>query len=117
MVHRGGLLHCDHCGAGTRCPCNCGAPYVPVHRWAARADPQGESALDRARVAIAAHPEKSNRAIAAEIGVGEPTVRRARTAIAVTQGSDAPDDAPDQGRVGRDGKRYGGKAPKVRPIS
>ena len=43
-------------------------------------------------------PEKSNRTLAAETGVSEPTVRRAR--------SPASHDAPATKRVGRDGKAY-----------
>ena len=46
---------------------------------------------------VVAHPEKSNRAIAEETGVSEPTVRRARK-------SPASNDAPEK-RVGKDGKR------------
>ena len=54
----------------------CGAPYVGEHRWASPVVPamakstKEPSALDRAAAAIAANPEKSNRALAAEIGVG-----------------------------------------------
>jgi len=44
--------------------CNCGAPYVPAGR--------------RAAEAVATNPEKSDRAIAAEIGVDRETVARAR---------------------------------------
>jgi hypothetical protein len=74
MVHRGGLLHCTKCGVATICPCGCGAPYLVERRdWTASG-----TALDRATAAIAAHPGKSNRAIAKEIGVSDQTVRRAR---------------------------------------
>ncbi len=53
----------------------------------------------RAAEAVAAHPEKSNRAIAEEIGPSEATVRRARdTGASVTQ--------VDEKRIGRDGKTY-----------
>ena len=47
---------------------------------------------------LSLHPEKSNRTLAAETGVSEPTVRRAR--------SPASHDAPATKRVGRDGKAY-----------
>jgi hypothetical protein len=59
-------------------------------------------ASKRAASAIAANPQKSNRAIAKEIGVGANTVRRARG---------APLGAPAT-RVGLDGKSYAVK-PKV----
>jgi len=78
MVHRGGMLRCTKCGTEVRCPCSCGAPYIGTHRWAAGAP---VLAADRAVVALTSHPEKSNRAIAAEIGVSEQTVRRARQKI------------------------------------
>jgi hypothetical protein len=71
----------------------CGAPK-PVTKPVTKAP----SALDRAKAAIEAAPEKSNRCIAEEIGVAEGTVRKARKDY-------APDYAPAS-RVGRDGKRY-----------
>jgi DNA-binding MarR family transcriptional regulator len=75
-------LQCSGCGATTNAACNCGAPYVP--------------AGTRAAEAIAKNPEKSSRKIAEEIGVSEPTVRRARKSTASC-------DAVEK-RVGRDGK-------------
>ena len=51
---------CPKCGND----CQCGVPYVPK--------------TVRAAEAIRANPEKSNRAIADETGLSEPTVRRAR---------------------------------------
>ena len=77
---------CSKCGAHARAACNCGVEYVP--------------ARERAAAAVAANPEKSNRAIAGDIGVSEPTVRRAR--------SGASYDAPEK-RVGQDGKNYPAK--------
>jgi hypothetical protein len=78
MVHRGDVLRCTQCGTFAKCPCGCGVPYVSGHPWA---DPDTKAtALERAAEAVAAHPEKSNRAIAAQIGVGAETVRRARAA-------------------------------------
>jgi hypothetical protein len=56
--------------------------YVPAHKVA--------------KAAIQAHPEKSDRAIAAETGVGKDTVRRARQ----TTGANAPVGK----RVGKDGR-------------
>lgn len=75
-------LTCVKCGAETDAACNCGVEYKP--------------AAARAAEAIAANPEKSNRAIAADIGVSEPTVRRARKSTA------SPDAVAK--RIGKDGK-------------
>jgi hypothetical protein len=75
-------LTCSKCGAGGEASCDCGVPYVP--------------AGDRAAAAIAANPTKSNRAIADDLGVSEPTVRRARNAT-------ASHDAVGK-RTGKDGK-------------
>jgi hypothetical protein len=105
MVHHGGVLHCTKCGTKSKCGCGCGAPYVGDHRWAipiAKVEPTKKpSALDRAAVAIAAHPDKSDRAIAAEIGMDHKTVAKARRAMAVS-----PLDSPPEKRVGRDGRSY-----------
>ena len=84
---------CTGCGAEVNASCNCGKPYEPKSV--------------RAREAIEAGPEKSNRAIAAETGISEPTIRRAREAA-------ASDDAPDT-VTGRDGKSYPAKKPKAMP--
>ena len=84
---------CTGCGAEVSASCNCGKPYEPKSV--------------RAREAIEAGPEKSNRAIAAETGISEPTIRRAREAA-------ASDDAPDT-VTGRDGKSYPAKKPKAMP--
>jgi len=107
---RGGMLRCTKCGTRSKAECGCGAPYVGEHRWAMRmADvPEpavAETALDRAMAAIAASPEKSNRAIAAEIGVSAQTVKRAREQMEQAVGDVAPDVAPDR-RTGRDGRSY-----------
>jgi DNA-binding transcriptional MocR family regulator len=75
-------LECSKCGATVEAACNCGAAYVPAGARAAQA--------------VAENPEKSDRAIAAELGVGSNTVRRARKPT-------APDGAVEK-RVGRDGK-------------
>ncbi|MBT1509495.1 hypothetical protein KIP88_03175 [Bradyrhizobium sp. SRL28] len=112
MVHHGGTMRCTKCGTFTRCACGCGRPYVSEHRWGMPVETeepvkvtpvQPPSAMERAAAAIAAHPEKSNRVIAAEIDVAEPTVRRARQRIRDAGGDDAVDDAV--GRIGRDGRR------------
>ena len=71
-----------------RLACNCGAPYL--------------GAGQRAAEAIAANPERSDRSIAAELGIGNKTVSRARQAM----GNDTPSrDTPDR-VTGKDGKSY-----------
>jgi hypothetical protein len=82
-------LQCTECGAEANASCNCGKPYLPK---------------EIAKEAIRANPQRSNRAIAEETGVSEPTVRRARAS------GDAPETV-----VGLDGKTYKakGKAPLV----
>jgi hypothetical protein len=84
-------LQCTLCGRETVAACNCNAVYRPKAQQAAEA--------------IAAHPEKSNRALAEEIGTSEATMRRARGAS-----SDAPDTV-----TGRDGKEYPAKRPSYIP--
>lgn len=78
MVHRGGLLRCTNCGAGSLCACGCGVPYVGEHRTWAAPIAKAATALERAAAAVTANSGRSNRAIAKEIGVVEQTVRRAR---------------------------------------
>jgi hypothetical protein len=73
---------CTGCGAEANASCNCGKPYVPKKQ--------------RAAEAIAANPQKSDRAIAEELGIGTMTVNRARREAGV------PDGTPE--REGRDGK-------------
>jgi hypothetical protein len=75
-------MECSSCGAAGIAACDCGAPYMP--------------ASARAAEAVVANPRKSNRAIAADLGVAEGTVRTARK-------STAQDYAVDT-RVGLDGK-------------
>lgn len=58
-------MTCTGCGAEANASCNCGKPYVPKKQ--------------RAAEAIAANPQKSDRAIAADIGVSPMTVGRARS--------------------------------------
>jgi hypothetical protein len=55
---------CTGCGAEANAACNCGLDYKPKSV--------------RAREAVEANPEKSDRAIAADIGVTAPTVGKAR---------------------------------------
>jgi hypothetical protein len=84
-------LACTACGAEANASCNCGKPYVPK---------------EIAKEAIKANPEKSNRAIAEEIGTSPKTVNKARKELG-EEGS-----SPE--RTGRDGKTYPAatKAPK-----
>jgi hypothetical protein len=84
-------LRCEGCGTLADAACGCGLPYVPASK--------------RAEDAIAANPQKSNRAIADEVGVSEPTVRRARKPT-------ASHDAVAK-RVGKDGKARKVPAAKV----
>jgi hypothetical protein len=73
---------CSACGADRHCDCN--APAVP----------KAQQALE----ALKANPEKSDRAIAAELGVNKDTVNKARHELAGTgQLKDGP-------RTGLDGK-------------
>jgi hypothetical protein len=74
-------LECSLCGASTNAACECGAPYVPAGA--------------RAAAAVAADPEKSDRALATEVGVSKDTIRRARKSTGARE--------PVK-RVGRDGK-------------
>lgn len=77
-------MSCTGCGAEANASCNCGKPYVPKKQ--------------RAAEAIAANPQKSNRAIAKELGLSDDTVGRARRESGVAGA------APE--REGLDGKIY-----------
>jgi hypothetical protein len=59
-------LFCSKCGVRAQATCDCGASYIPARVYAERA--------------IAAHPEKSNRAIAEETGISHETIRQVREA-------------------------------------
>jgi hypothetical protein len=83
------LLACEACGAEAYASCNCGKLYKPKQL---------------AAKAIADNPGKSNRALAKEHGLSEPTVRRARTASP---------DAVDR-RIGLDGKARKQPAQKIK---
>ena len=65
-------LRAEAPAAGTG-SCHCGAPYEPASK--------------RAAEGIKASPGKSDRAIAAEIGVSQPTVSKARKELAATDNS------------------------------
>jgi len=77
------MLECSACGAKANAECACGVEYVP--------------AGTRAAAAIAKNPEKSDRAIAAEIGVSDRTINRARKTTAT-------DVAVGTKRTGKDGR-------------
>jgi hypothetical protein len=84
------LYRCSACGADRGCDCS--AP-----------------AIKKAAAAIAANPRKSGRAIAAEIGVSHTTVQNARKQVAndlPPEPAGADDSAPEDIRIGRDGKSY-----------
>ena len=83
-------IWCSSCGISADAACDCGAPYIPAGQAAAKA--------------LAANPEKSDRAIAAELGVNRSTVTRAREA----RGANAPPEV----RIGMDGKSYPAPEPK-----
>jgi hypothetical protein len=87
-------MQCSSCGAEAEASCDCGVPYLP--------------AGDRAAKAVAANPEMSNRAIAAQIGVSDKTVASARR-----QGAEY--SAPAK-HTGRDGKSYPARATIVEPV-
>ena len=84
---------CTACGAEANASCTCGVAYTPKSV--------------RAAEAIKADPEKSDRAIAADIGVDHKTVSAAREA----GGESFP---TSDTRVGRDGKHYPATAPRPR---
>lgn len=95
-------LECPKCHATAELRCSCGVEYVYM------------TAGKRAAAAVAAHPEKSDRALAAETGVGVDTIGRARRASGVafaTPGPGAANATPGK-RVGRDGKSYSPPKPR-----
>ena len=75
-------MECSSCGAAGIAACDCGAPYMP--------------ASARAAAAIVADRDKSDRAIAADLGIDHKTVGKARRSTG--------DYSPVDTRVGLDGK-------------
>jgi hypothetical protein len=73
-------LACSVCGAEAEAACDCNAPYVP--------------AAQKAAEALALHPERSDRSIAAAIGVSDFTVRKIRQRAGLARVR----------RVGKDGR-------------
>ncbi|HEY7414851.1 MAG TPA: hypothetical protein VH593_06640 [Ktedonobacteraceae bacterium] len=78
-------LRCSECGSSAEASCECGVAYIPASEYARRE--------------LEKHPEMSDRALAAKIGVGTMTVSRARKKVGVPNGT------PEK-RVGKDGKSY-----------
>jgi hypothetical protein len=89
---------CTGCGAEANASCNCGKAYVPK--------------AVRAAEAVAAHPEKSNRQIADEIGADKVIVDRARKKL-----ESAGDMSPPASVTGKDGKQYPAKKTKLAETS
>jgi hypothetical protein len=85
-------LRCSSCGITQDAACECGAPYVAAGMLA--------------KQAVVEFPEKSNRAIADELGLSNQTVMRAREAVAP---NGAPEAETPLTRTGRDGKQYPAK--------
>ena len=85
-------LRCSSCGTTTDAPCDCGVAYVPAGKLA-------EEALIK-------NPEKSDRAIAEEIGVSDRTVNRARKSTATNVAVEK--------RTGMDGKQR--KMPEAKTV-
>ena len=85
-------LVCSGCGAPGQGSCNCGVAYVAPR--------------ERAAAAVKANPEKSDRAIAEEVGVSHQTVMRERKKTTGPHG-------PVGKRTGKDGKAR--KQPKPQP--
>lgn len=87
-------LECPKCHATTELRCACGVEYVYMR------------AGERAAAAVAANPEKSDRALAAEAGVSDMSIRRARQAQPTATNVEV------EKRVGQDGRTR--KLPKPR---
>jgi hypothetical protein len=87
---------CTGCGAEANASCNCGVAYQPK--------------AIRAREAVEANPEKSDRAIAKETGISQPTISKARHELATDKQLSV-----DQPRIGLDGKTR--KMPEKKPES
>jgi DNA-binding transcriptional MocR family regulator len=82
---------CTTCGAEANASCTCGVAYTPKSI--------------RAAEAVKADPQKSDRAIADEIGVGRTTVQKARAQVAI--------EGPPDKRIGQDGKAYPATKPQT----
>jgi len=85
IVHSLARLQCTKCGAEANASCNCGEPYVPAALRVAEYDK--------------ANPGKSTREAAADLGISNKTVSKARGVTGVTP----------ETVTGRDGKTYKAK--------
>jgi hypothetical protein len=79
-----GSLRCTSCGIETEAKCSCGTTYAYI------------PAREAAALAVAAHPDWSDRKLAKATGVSDTTILRAR--------SGASNEAPAK-RVGLDGRK------------
>jgi hypothetical protein len=75
-------VFCTECGARALAACNCGVAYIPANIAAA--------------IAVAEHPEKSDRAISILTGIARTTLQRARKSTGPS--------GPVDKRIGIDGK-------------
>jgi hypothetical protein len=89
-----GLLFCTACGAQGKPACKCGKPfdYIP--------------AAVAAKLAIAAHPDWSDRRIADAVGCSDRTIGRTRKESVATN-------VATERREGKDGKQYKAHKPPV----
>jgi hypothetical protein len=87
-----GTLRCTGCGAENASPCGCGVGFELLRPGKA------------AELFVKEHPQKTDRAIAAEIGVDHKTVAAARQAVG--------ENSPTETRIGQDGKNYKPSKPK-----
>jgi hypothetical protein len=88
-------LRCTACGIQADGKCSCRKPYDYITR------------RDAAALALAAHPDWSDRRIAEALGVERTPVRQARKAIPSKEGGETK-------RVGRDGNMYPARWRKVK---
>ena len=92
IVHSLARLQCTKCGAEANASCNCGEPYVPAALRVAEYDK--------------ANPGKSTREAAADLGISNKTVSKARGVTGVTP----------ETVTGRDGKEYPARRAGQEPL-
>lgn len=93
------LLECSKCGKTAAAPCGCDSPYL--------------TPFERATKAIEADSDRSNSAIAADLGIAEATVRRAREAgSSKNEREEDGSSGSAKKRTGKDGKKYPAKKRK-----
>ena len=86
---------CSKCGALGHVGCDCGPKYLKP--------------ISAATAGVIADPQMSNRALAAKIGVGHVTIKRARDKLTVSSGT------VETKRIGLDGKARKAPKPRVKP--